>query len=68
MVFYYHHHNFFSDGEFKKEHKDKLAQTEVPSYEMAVVSPREPTTSDFAMVSAISFTLVIQHVNSEPQL
>lgn len=43
------------DGEFKKEHKDKLAQTEVPSYEMAVVSPREPTTSDFAMSTHRAF-------------
>ena len=42
------------DGGFKKEQKNNLVQTTVINHPTSDDLPREPTTSDFAMVSGLS--------------
>ncbi len=44
----------FLDGGFKKEQKNNLAQTTVINHPTSDDIPREPTISDFAMVSRLS--------------
>ena len=54
------------DGGFKKEQKHNLVQTTVINHPTYDDIPREPTTSDFAMVSGLS-TTVSNDINAVQQ-
>lgn len=47
----------FLDGRFKKEQKNNVVQSTVVKHQTSNEIPREPTISDFAMVSAVSFQI-----------